>query len=292
MLGTYSEVTKGLIFLDKRRAKEIFIPTSSKSLKKSGIFRYIQNIEWEIGQGVFSQNELLLIKDALYGKYLDAKRRPFFLYHFLPLWETAVQILFEDKTCPEIIDLGCGTGTSSLLFALLGARVIGVDLNSKLIQICNKRKRFYENHLENVNANFYQANTFDFHFENYEPIDAFFSLFAFNLMKPADTLLARLASSLRVGGKIVIIDGNQSNIYARLIPSKRRPMVFTPLMMRKELERLGFKISKIKTHCAIPPFAFRSPRFRKLALKIEGFIEFSVLYRFFSVSYTVVAEKL
>jgi len=277
----------------RNNTKNIFIPKNPKDFREEDVFDYLQNLEIEINNGLFTKNELLLLqKDALYGKFLDKLRSPFCLYHFLPLWVDSVHTLFRHNAHPKIIELGCGTGTSSLLFAMLGARVVGVEMNADLIGICNKLKHFYKKYIDPINAEFYQANTFDFPFENYEPIDAFFSLFAFNLMKPADTLLGRLTSSLRVGGKIVIIDGNQSNIYPHLIPSRGRPGVFTPLMMRKELEQRGFKISKIETHCAIPPSIFYFPRLQKLMLKIEEVIKPSVLYRFFSVSYTVVAEKL
>jgi len=271
--------------------KDIFIPKTPKDFKEDDAFNYLQNIEIEINNGIFSKKELLLLENALYGKFLDKSRRSFFLYHHLPLWVDSIRTLFKYNAHPKIIELGCGTGTSSLLFAMLGAQSIGIELDANLIGICNKRKRFYERQLENLNVEFYQANTFDFHFEDHAPVDAYFSHFAFNLMKPADTLIALLTSSLRVGGKIVIIDGNQSNIYAHLIPSRRRPGVFTPSMMRKEFNRLGYRVVELKTHCAIPPIAFNSMLTRKFSLMAEEIIRFLGLQRFFSVSYTIVAEK-
>lgn len=274
--------------------KELFIPSNPKSLKQTDVFRYLQNLELEIARRLFSQSELLLLlQDALYGKFLDKKRRPFFLYHFLPLWENTINKLFEDNAHPKIIELGCGTGTSSLLFALLGAEVIGIDLNRTLIEICQKRKQFYEKHIgRDINACFHNANAFNFPFENHAAVDAFFSLFAFNLMKPPDILLARLVPSLRNGGKMIISDGNQSSLYSCLIPTRRRSGELSPLMMQKKMEMLGCRICKIETHCAIPPFVFRFPRAQKLALKIEDLVRLSGLHKFFGISYTIVAEKI
>lgn len=273
------------------KLKDIFIPESPRNFKEIDVYKYLQNIEVEINRGLFSKNEIKLLTAALYGDFLDKQRRTFFLYHFLPLWVDSISTLFKDNAHPKIIELGCGTGTSTLLFALLGARTVGVELDPDLVGICNKRKDFYMNLVDNLYAEFYQADTFAFDFEEHSPVDAFFSLFAFNLMKPSDTLLARLTSSLRIGGKIVIVDGNQNSIYSRMIPSRRRPGVFTPSRMRKELEGLGFKVVELKTHCAIPPIVFNHTTIRKLALMAEKFIRFLGMQRLLNVSYTIVAEK-
>lgn len=274
------------------KLKEIFIPESYEDIKQIDIFRYLQNLEIEIAEGLFSQKELLLLQEALYGKYLDIKRRPFFMYHFLPLWEQAIMVLFKDTDKPKIIELGCGTGTSSLLFALLGAEVIGIELNADLVEICNKRKRFYKKYKDSIHIEFYQANTLDFHFNNHAPVDAFFSLFAFNLMKPPNILLERIVPALRQGGKISIIDGNSSSLYSKLLPSRRRPGVFNPTMMSKKLESLGCKIKLLETHCAIPSFIFKNKGLSTLALIFENMMRLIGLHKYLGISYTVVAEKV
>lgn len=273
-------------------AKEVFIPWSPKSLKHGDILRYLQNIEWEISEGLFCQDEVRLLQDALYGKFLDKNIRRFFLYHFLPIWESTINMVFETNAHPKIIELGCGTGTSSLLFAFLGASVIGIELNRKLVDICQKRKGFYERHIGSINANFYEGNTLEFSYESHAPVDAFFSLFAFNLMKPSDDLLGRMIPSLKREGRIIIIDGNQSSFYNRLIPSRRKPGVLNPIVMKNKLKELGCRILAVETHCAIPPFIFRIPGIIGIALRIENVIKAIHLHRFFGVSYTVVAEKI
>jgi SAM-dependent methyltransferase len=275
----------------EKRAKEIFIPNSPNTVNRLEIFQYIQNVEVEIAQDLFNRNELILIADALYGNYLDRKKRAFFLYHFLPLWETALRILFNDNLAPKIIELGCGTGASSLLFAILGARVVGIDLDGDLIRVCNKRKAFYENYLDSVYVDFFQANAFEFPFKKYAPVDAFFSLFAFNLMQPSDILLRRILPALKESGKVVIVDGNSSSLYSHIIPSRRRRGTLSPTMIQKKLEILGCRVSKLQTHCAIPPFFFAHQRFQRLAQNMEYFFRLSGLHRFLGISYTLVAEK-
>ena len=271
--------------------KGLFIPNNPSDLQEDDIFRYLQNLEFEINQGLFTQNELLLLRDALYGKFLDNSRRPFFLYHFLPLWVNSVQTLFSESASPTIIELGCGTGTSSLLFAMLGARVIGVEMDADLVGICNKRKQFYEKQVGDLNAEFYQADTFEFPFEKHAPVDAFFSLFAFNLMKPADILLGLIIPALKRGGQIMLIDGNVDNLYSYIIPSRRRPGVLRPPIMKKKMERLGCRVVKLGTNCGVPPFVFKNRMTQKLFSKIENIIKDLGLHRFFGISYTIVGRK-
>jgi SAM-dependent methyltransferase len=278
--------------LNGNRALEIFIPYDPKSLNKNTMVRYLRNIEVEIERKLFTQTEILLLKDALYGKFLDRARRPFFLYHFLPLWEQSVHVLFQDNAHPKIVELGCGTGTSSLLFALFGATVIGIEMIGDLVNICNKRKRFYGEIQHEISAKFYEANAFDFPYQNYQPIDAFFSVFAFNLMKPSNVLLERIIPYLKTGGKVVIVDGNSSSIYSQLIPSWRRPGVLSPIMMKQKLEELGCRTLTVETHCALPPFIFHFAMLKDIAIKIEQGIKFFGLHKHFGVSYTIVSEKV
>ncbi len=279
------------VMMAEDKLKEVFIPKISKNINRENIFHYLQNLEIEIDEGLFSQKELLLLQDALYGKYLDSKRRPFFMYHFLPLWEQAIKALFKDTDKPKVIELGCGTGTSSLLFALLGAEVIGIELDADLVGICNKRKRFYQKNKGLLNIEFYQANTLEFPFQNHAPVDAFFSLFAFNLMKPPHILLERMIPTLKKGGKILIIDGNSASLYSRILPSRKRPGVFNPMMMSKKLESLGCKTRLLKTHCAIPSFIFKNKGLSNLALRFENLIRLIGLHKYLGISYTVLAEK-
>lgn len=271
----------------------IFIPIDPYSITKADILHYLENIKKETAQDIFTQGEKVLLKKVLYEKFLNQKNLPFFLYHFLPIWEYVVKVIFKDSINPKIIEIGCGSGTSSLLFALLGAKVIGIDLDRTLIEICYKRKLFYENfYKKNINVCFYDANVFNFSFKSYAPIDIFFSLFAFNLMQPSNTLLQRIIPSLKHGGKIIIVDGNRKNIYNFLKPSRQRMGVLSPKNMKKELENLGCRVIEIRYQCIAPPFALRNLILKALTLKIENILKKLGLHKYLSISYTIIAEKI
>lgn len=270
----------------------LHIPCSPRGTGREDISRYIANIEQEIGLGLFTPEEISLIRAALYGRFLDLQTRPFFLYHFLPLWERAIEVIFKDNPHPKVIELGCGTGTSSLLFSLLGAEVIGVDLDADLIALCNKRAAFYRDRGCAVDARFYSGDSLAFDFDAHAPVDAVFSLFAFNLMKPCDVLLCRMVPALKPSGKIVIIDGNAGNLYARLVPSRRRPGVLTPERMQEALEALGCAVLHMETHCCLPPFLVNHSIAGRIAVGIEQRIKEMNIYKHLGVSYTVVGERV
>ena len=91
--------------------------------------------------------------------------------------------------------MGCGTGTQSLCFALLGARVIAVDMDSQALSIFKKRIKFYEEKIgRNLNISIYNSDIFTFNLSDYGLLDGIYSLFAFNMMIPAEKLLDILTS--------------------------------------------------------------------------------------------------
>ncbi|MEM2505871.1 MAG: hypothetical protein QXF61_02365 [Nitrososphaeria archaeon] len=88
-------------------------------------------------------NQKYLSKDELsqlyqyYKKFLNKnlKRQ---LHYFAQRIKKVVELLVKSKTQLSILDCGCGFGTETLIFALLGAKVLGVDLNAKRLNVAKK----------------------------------------------------------------------------------------------------------------------------------------------------------
>ena len=55
---------------------------------------------------------------------------------------------FPAKTVPQVLDIGCGTGFQSILYALAGYRVIGIDISSKLTESASKKIIGKNSHFE------------------------------------------------------------------------------------------------------------------------------------------------
>jgi SAM-dependent methyltransferase len=273
--------------------KNIFVPEKNVStFDKNDMIAYLQNIEIETQSQLFTQKEIEKIAAALFSEYFDNNARPFFLHHFIPQWVESVNYLFRDQKNPRIIELGCGTGTSSILFSLLGANVIGVELDRNCVDLCLKRKKFYQSIVGPLDLSFVNANTCSFPYKEYGPFDGVYSLFAFNMMQPTDILLKRILKQLTVKGKLFITDGNKDSFYNRIIPSRRRKNIWSPKVLKRFLAKNNMRIEGIKTHSAIPPYLINKMNSPLLWTNVENIIHFINLHRFLGVSYTLKAMRV
>lgn len=110
-----------------------------------------------------------------------------------------------------ILDAGCGCGSDSLLFAVVGAKVMALDLSADKIEIAQKRKRYYERTLDRpLDVTFRTADLND-----YTPDSANISVTWLSsvlaIVKNQDAFLTRIYKATRTSGKIMIIDYNLWN---------------------------------------------------------------------------------
>ncbi len=224
-------------------------------LSDEDIWSWYNNIIHELALPHLDDSERAYLM-AYYSKGLLSRwRRPFFRRHFAKSFWRALLFLCEGKQNPLIVDLGCGTGSQSLAFALCGARVIALDLDVNAVKVLEKRKNFYEEQCgQSLNITIIAADTLKFDFADIGPIDGVYSLFAFNLMQPTHALLARLMPGLTPGARLAIQDGNRLCWLGHL-PGRRR-QVLSPLELNQILVGLGFKRIALEGNVSIPPLAW------------------------------------
>ncbi len=199
---------------------------------------------------------------------LRAWRRPFFRHHYSRTFTQAVRFLLNANPRPRIVDLGCGTGTQSLLLALLGASVVALDVDGKALAILEKRKHFYEEILgRKLKLGTYLANALEFNYKQVAPIDGIYSMFAFNLMQPSELLLDVLARNMAGRARLAILDGNRASLWTKIFRWRHRP-VWSPLDMRRELELRGLRVDAQNGGVALPPVAWALLPYR-LAIKLD-----------------------
>jgi ubiquinone/menaquinone biosynthesis C-methylase UbiE len=58
-------------------------------------------------------------------------------------WLIATEVLTRLKPDSNVLDLGCGTGFQSFLFAAAGARVTGIDLSERLIHVAQEKCKLF-----------------------------------------------------------------------------------------------------------------------------------------------------
>lgn len=268
--------------------KTLFKPSNPADFTEEDAIRFFANFSIEREQLAFTPEETRLLLGVMQKKQLDPRTRPFFNYHFAPLAVQAVRSFFGLQAKPTILELGCGSGNSALLFALLGARVIGLDLDPVLIGACAKRQAHYESLFGPLDLRFQAANAFDLDFGKLAPVDGIYSLFAFNTMQPSRELLARLWPALRPGGLFLVSDGNQDSLYNVLLRS--RPCL-RPAELGAALIALGCDRPSLSFHCMIAPAVARVPWAFARAQWLEAVVRRLGLMQRAGVSYTIEAKK-
>ena len=232
----------------------IFIPTNKKLTEKD-IWSWYNNIYKELELIDFTQEE----KDFLIAYYKEAGlmkpwRSNFFRRHYSHSFYEASSFLMSNSIKqPKILDLGIGTGTQALLLCLLGAEVIGLDLDTLSLGIAKKRHTFYEKISgKKLLFDIKEANCFDIDYSSYGLIDGLYSMFAFNMMQPSEKLINLIAPFFSKNFRFVVIDGNNKGILARLLPSRKRE-VWSPIEFSDNLLSHGLTINKHEGKITLPP---------------------------------------
>jgi ubiquinone/menaquinone biosynthesis C-methylase UbiE len=100
----------------------------------------------------------------------------------------------------DVLDLGCGDGTTALPAATLGANVLGVDIAANLVTAGNDRAR----QLGLANCRFQEGDASDLHGIDDEQFDLVVSIFgAMFAQKPLD-VAKEIVRVTRPGGRIVM----------------------------------------------------------------------------------------
>lgn len=107
----------------------------------------------------------------------------------------------------RVLDAGSGPGTHSLLFGLLGANVLGVDLRPERHALAKKRKVFYERELGlDLKVDFSLENIFKS--KEHDCFDLIWVNNAISHIHPLDDFLRLCHRLLRKNGDLVIVDAN------------------------------------------------------------------------------------
>ena len=125
----------------------------------------------------------------------------------------------------EVLDLGCGDGTTALPAAALGANVLGVDVASNLVEAGNRRAQA----LGLDTCRFEEGDASDLHGIADDRFDLVVSIFgAMFAPRPFD-VAKEMVRVARPGGRIVMATGSQATRHwwhrfsGSAPPTRRRP---------------------------------------------------------------------
>jgi SAM-dependent methyltransferase len=221
---------------------------------------------------------------------------------------------------PTLLDSGAGCGSESILAALLGAEVTGIDLVPFKTEYAASRIPYFQGighrplPLRFLNANVIR------HLRGAAAYDLIWANEAISHIHPAEEFIAAAHQGLNPGGLLIIADANGLNPVARWRAARIRgdrdwyvhrgcnlgddePLddvaeerLFTCRTLPRALVQAGFRIRRVEMHGFLGSFFLplswqRNPLVGKMLAGFQRGIRRVPLVRAFGSSMTVIAEK-
>jgi 2-polyprenyl-3-methyl-5-hydroxy-6-metoxy-1,4-benzoquinol methylase len=128
------------------------------------------------------------------------------------LWRTYDRRLFEVikevRLGLRVLEIGCGIGSDLHWLALHGAKVTGIDVKSEWTDAAQLLTKHVCAKLAPVTVDIKRINLLDLPHEVY---DLIYMKDTFHHLEPRDKIVAKIASLLAPGGKVVIVEPNAWN---------------------------------------------------------------------------------
>ena len=234
---------------------EVYIPSCNDYISNECINKWYNNIFMELKMGLLTQHE----RKYLAGYYekaglLSKWRRPYFYHHFAGQFTKMVKHFQLNKLPRRILDLGCGVGTQSLFFSLMGAEVISIDKNEMALSIFKKRRILYEQIIgRQLKIQMYCADALSFNYKSIEPIDCVHSMFAFSTMTPSPRLITLFTEACTLDSSLAILDTNFASWKFRLKKPRWIWRVLLPKEISACLKNNGWQVKEQTGGVCIPP---------------------------------------
>jgi SAM-dependent methyltransferase len=227
-------------------------------------------------------------------------------------------MISRSKKPLRILDAGCGYGTESILFSLLGADVLGVELVADRTALAASRVEFYQRYFRRpMRLRFINANLFRFLAQS-RPFDVIWTMEAISHIHPAEDYFSLARSRLKPGGRLVISDANALNPRSLLGGMMLRGKVkhaplrrfsdpatgspvdyaeerrFTAPGMIERLKTAGFRIEKVEMcgfmgTSVLPRWLVRQPAPAHFLHTCQRILQKTPVLRYLGSIYTIIA---
>lgn len=197
---------------------------------------------------------------------------PYLRKHYASQMHEVEEIVGRRTGC-RVLEIGCGCGTESLWLGLLGANVVGIDLDQQRLAVAQARLAHTRNEL-GLAAQVEFAETSVFQIERFGKFDVIWMEQAFHHVEPRMEFLKLLQTLLSPGGSVVIADANAWNPFLQLQLLGRRGFktirqyedsqgrthvygnerITTSRSLSRQLESVGFRVKSVR-HFRIFPNA-------------------------------------
>jgi SAM-dependent methyltransferase len=219
-----------------------------------------------------------------------------------------------------VLDAGSGYGTESLLFSLLGKRVVGVELVPERVELARSRLRFYRSVCDfPLSVEFVNANVLRYLGAG-RAFDVIWAMEAVSHIYPPEDFFRLARDSLKPGGCFIVSDPNRMNPLAwarsvrirgslRHVPHRRfrdpetggpvdygQEKVFSVFQLKRRLRRLGFiieasHVSGFLGTSLLPTSFVSTPRAFGLLSSLQAVARKVPVVKHLGTNYVVVARR-
>ena len=262
--------------------------------------------ELSMSSKIYGEDDAESLKQAF---HILLKRRDYFEFYKYIYASRIMHLIRNIQKDSKILDAGCGIGTEAILCGILGGNAIGVDISRRL-DFARKRIKFYENKSKNkIKVKFYKQNILK-HSGEY---DLIWVSEAISHISPVGTFFKRCFNNLKIGGKLIIADGNFLNPYTYFLSKKAqkkgggvyttkkdpitgedilyaRERYFSIIAIKNILTK-NFNVDDLYPFGYFPYYIFN--KFKKTCRKIEDkFLRKVPILRLLSGSYVIICSKI
>jgi 2-polyprenyl-3-methyl-5-hydroxy-6-metoxy-1,4-benzoquinol methylase len=192
------------------------MPLSVKNVKRNPYaiaYKLFETVHHEMGYHKHSTKYLTRKEFKALCRYYSSwmANSKYSGHYFSQRLKNPVKVIMDSGNIrPEILDCGCGFGSESIAFGLLGARATGVDLSPERINVASKRLNYYKDRCSGgMDVSFKNINILD------DSIDKLFDLvFAKEFITHVYSVPRFIKFAKRVlksDGHLIITDANPLN---------------------------------------------------------------------------------
>jgi SAM-dependent methyltransferase len=185
------------------------LPKPGSDLSVDDVRRFYRLIYRERDEADLTSAEQAKLFHPTRGFGNMAERPAYYLQAFVKPFHRALVDIFTRFPRPRILDLCCGTGTQSLMFAALGAEVVAVDDDPLQLATLAKRQIFHERLAgRGLAISRRQADATAADLSAFGAFDAVYSHGGIGQVLPAALVFERLGPLINPGGLLLLKNGN------------------------------------------------------------------------------------
>jgi SAM-dependent methyltransferase len=188
--------------------QSLSLPTPG-AVSADDVWRFYRNIYVERRIAGFTPDEdtKLFRYDCGFGNM--ESRHAYYKQAFTKPFHRAVQAIFKRFTRPRVLDVCCGTGMQSIFFALMGAKVVGMDFDQAQLDTLRKREAVYSGAAgKPLGIETFQGDVKTFDFDSLGDFDVVYSHGGAGQFMTAKDLFARMGAVVKPGGLLILKNGN------------------------------------------------------------------------------------